>query len=305
MNTKKKTRRINWALYLMLVPGLVYLVINNYVPMSFTVIAFKQYNFSKGVWGSPWCGFNNFKSLFSTRDSWIILRNTVGYNLIFMAISLLLGLFLAIMLDENKSKKARNNFQLIYLLPYMISITVVSYIVYGFLSTETGFINTTILKQLGKSKISWYSEPKYWPFILVLVNQWKWMGYNSLIYYSSIVSINSEYYEAAKIDGATRWQKVRYITLPIIKPTIITINLLSLGSIFRSDFGLFYQVPMNSSALMDVTNTIDTYVYRGIKSVGTLGMSAAAGFYQSVIGFILVFIANWFVRRIDKNSAIF
>lgn len=293
------------ALYCMLIPGFVYLLFNNYIPMTFTVIAFKKFNFQKGIWGSDFIGLDNFKSLFSTRDSWIILRNTVGYNLIFIAVSLFMGLAVAILLDELSSKKGKRLYQMTYLIPYMISITVVSYIVYALLSTDTGFINNSILIPLGKKGISWYARPNYWPFILVAVNQWKWLGYNSIIYYSSVIGIDSSYYEAATIDGATRFQRIRYITVPLIRSTIITMTLLQLGSIFRSDFGLFYQVPMDSSALMNVTNTIDTYVYRGIKSVGTLGMSSAAGLYQSVVGFILILVANGIVRKIDKDSAIF
>lgn len=301
----EKHLKINWALYIMLIPGLIYLIFNNYIPMTFTVIAFKNYNFQKGIWGSDFIGLENFKSLFSTRDSWIILRNTVGYNLIFIAISLVVGLTLAILLDELKSKDAKRRFQMSYLLPYMISITVVSYIVYALLSTDTGFINNSILKPLGIDPISWYAKPAYWPFILVAVNQWKWLGYNCIIYYSSVISVDDGFYEAAAIDGATRWQRIWYITIPTIRSTIITMTLLQLGSIFRSDFGLFYQVPMDSSALMNVTNTIDTYVYRGIKSVGTLGMSSAAGLYQSIVGFVFVLLANYVVRKIDKDSAMF
>ena len=302
---KNKKRKLNLPLYFMMLPGLSYLIFNNYIPMSFTVIAFKNFNFQKGVWGSDFVGLNNFKTLFSTRDSRIIFRNTLAYNLVFIAASLIIGLGIAILLDELRSKKAKRMYQMAYLIPYMISITVVSYIVYALLSTDAGFINNTVLKAFGKDGISWYSVPKYWPFILVLVNQWKWLGYNSIIYYSSVISIDSELYEAACIDGATRFQRIGYITIPVIRSTIITMTLLQLGSIFKSDFGLFYQVPMNSSALMNVTNTIDTYVYRGIKSVGTMGMSSAAGLFQSVIGFVLVLAANAVVRRIDKDSAIF
>lgn len=304
MKAKRKIR-LNIPLYLMMVPGLAYLILNNYIPMSFTVIAFKNFNYQKGIWGSDWNGLTNFQTLFSTRDSWIIVRNTIGYNLVFIILSLVVGLGLAILLDELRSQRARKIFQMTYLIPYMVSITVVSYIVYALLSTETGFVNTSIRAALGLDKISWYAQPKYWPFILVLVNQWKWLGYNSIIYYSSIVSLDPGYYEAATIDGASRWQRIFRITIPIIRPTIITMTLLQLGTIFKSDFGLFYQVPMNSTALMDVTNTIDTYVYRGIKSVGTLGMSSAAGFYQSIIGFVLVLAANTLVRKIDRDSAIF
>ncbi len=305
MRKEKKRKLRNPALYTMLIPGVVYLFFNNYIPMSFSVIAFKKFNYQKGVWGSDFIGLDNFKTLFATRDSWIILRNTLGYNLVFIIVSLLIGVGLAILLDELRSKKGKRFYQMSYLLPYMISITVVSYIVYALLATDIGFLNNEVLDRLGKEPVSWYSKPQYWPLILVLVNQWKWLGYNCIIYYSSVVGIDPNYYEAARIDGATRYQRIRFITLPLIRSTLITMTLLQLGSIFRSDFGLFYQVPMNSTALMNVTNTIDTFVYRGISSVGTLGMSSAAGLYQSVVGFVLVLAANAAVRKIDRDSAMF
>ena len=305
MRKEKKRKLRNPALYTMLIPGVVYLFFNNYIPMSFSVIAFKKFNYQKGVWGSDFIGLDNFKTLFATRDSWIILRNTLGYNLVFIIVSLLIGVGLAILLDELRSKKGKRFYQMSYLLPYMISITVVSYIVYALLATDIGFLNNEVLDRLGKEPVSWYSKPQYWPLILVLVNQWKWLGYNCIIYYSSVVGIDPNYYEAARIDGATRYQRIRLITLPLIRSTLITMTLLQLGSIFRSDFGLFYQVPMNSTALMNVTNTIDTFVYRGISSVGTLGMSSAAGLYQSVVGFVLVLAANAAVRKIDRDSAMF
>ena len=305
MKKKKKRIHLNLALYCMLIPGFVYLLFNNYIPMTFTVIAFKKFNFQKGIWGSDFIGLDNFKSLFSTRDSWIILRNTVGYNLIFIAVSLFMGLAVAILLDELSSKKGKRLYQMTYLIPYMISITVVSYIVYALLSTDTGFINNSILIPLGKKGISWYARPNYWPFILVAVNQWKWLGYNSIIYYSSVIGIDSSYYEAATIDGATRFQRIRYITVPLIRSTIITMTLLQLGSIFRSDFGLFYQVPMNSGALIDATNTIDTYVYRGLINMGDVSMSSAACVYQSLVGFLLVMTANYITKKYSRENALF
>lgn len=308
MKTKRRlVRRIYkyLPLYAMMIPGLLYLLINNYIPMSGIVIAFKKYNYQKGMWKSPFVGWKNFKFLFSTNDSWIIIRNTLFYNLAFIAISIIVGMFLALLLDEIKSKRGKRAYQTIFLLPYMISIVVVSYIVYAFLSTDTGFINNTLLRHLGKEKISWYSEAGYWPFILTIVNQWKWLGYNCVIYYASIVGIDPVYYEAATIDGASRWQRIKSITLPMVKTTVIIMALMAIGNIFRSDFGLFYQVPMNSSSLIEVTNTIDTYVYRGLKSANSLGMSSAAGVYQSIVGFITVLIANFIVRKMDKDSALF
>jgi len=308
MNSKhrliKKTYKY-LPLYAMMIPGLIYLIINNYIPMSGIIIAFKRYNYQMGMWKSPFIGLDNFKFLFSTKDSWIIIRNTLLYNLGFIAISLIIGMFLALIIDEIRSKNAKRIYQTVLLLPYMISIVIVSYIVYAFLSTDTGFVNNYIMKLLGKGKVSWYSEAKAWPFILTMVNQWKWMGYNCVIYYSSIIGIDPAYYEAATIDGANRWQRISRITIPMVKATIIIMVLMSIGNIFKSDFGLFYQVPMNSSSLMDVTNTIDTYVYRGLKSANSLGMSSAAGVYQSVVGFITVLIANFIVRKMDKDSALF
>ena len=191
------------------------------------------------------------------------------------------------------------------LIPYLISIVVVSYIVYGFLNTQSGFINNSILKPLGMDIVSWYSEEKYWPFILVLVNLWKGFGYSCIIYYATLIGIDKGYYEAAMIDGATRWQQIKYITLPGLKTTVITLTLMAVGRVFYSDFGLFYQVPMNSGALIDVTNTIDTYVYRGLTQMNNIGMAAAAGLYQAVVGFVLVLTVNFIVRKVSKENALF
>lgn len=303
-NKRKRLKKF-WGLYLMLAPGLIYLLINNYIPMSGIIIAFKRYNYQKGIWGSDFIGLGNFKFLFSTSDSWIIIRNTIAYNLTFITVSLVVGMTLAILLDELNTRKLKQYYQTAFLLPYLISIVVVSYIVNAFLSTDTGFMNKTILASLNLERVSWYSKANFWPLILVIVNQWKWLGYNCVIYYSSIIGINPEFYEAAAIDGATRWQRIKYITVPSVRSTIIIMTLMAIGNIFRSDFGLFYQVPMNSSSLINVTNTIDTYVYRGLMSVNSLGMSSAAGLYQSVIGFAMVLAANQVVRKLSKDSALF
>ena len=305
MKKKKRRLHLNWALYLMLIPGFIYLLFNNYIPMTFTVIAFKKYNFQKGIWGSEFIGFDNFKSLFSTRDSWIILRNTVGYNLIFIAIGLFVGLAIAILLDELNSKRGKRAFQMTYLIPYMISITVVSYLAFAFLSSDNGFINNSILKLLGMDEISWYSSPKYWPFILTFIYLWKSFGYSSILYFATLIGIDDSYYEAAVIDGASTWQQIRHITLPCLKTTIITLVIMHIGRMFYSDFGLFYQVPMNNGLLFSVTNTIDTYVYRGLLQLNDVGRSSAAGFLQSILGFVLVMITNMITRKIDKESALF
>ena len=288
----------------MMVPGLIYLLINNYIPMAGLIIAFKKVNFQVGIMESPFVGLKNFEYLFKTQDAWLITRNTIGYNTVFIILGTLFAITVAILLNEVAGKRMRSLYQGLFLLPFMISIVVVSYIVFGFLSTDVGFLNN-LLQSLGLKSVQWYTTSKYWPFILTLVNLWKSFGYMSILYYATLLGIDRTYYEAAQIDGATRWQQIVAITLPMLKPTIITLVLLAIGRIFYSDFGLFYQVPMNSGPLMPVTNTIDTYVYRGLMSVGNIGMASASGFYQSIVGFVLVLTANWVTNKISKEHALF
>ncbi len=292
-------------IYLLALPGLLYLVINNYIPMAGLVVAFKNYSAKRGIWGSSWSGFKNFKYLFGTEDAWIITRNTLCYNIAFIIIGTTMAVIIAILLSELRSRKASKFYQSIILLPYLVSWVIISYLVFGFLSAETGFINNSILGSLGIAPISWYNEPKFWPVIIVLVYLWQGMGYSSIVYFASVVGIDRGYYEAAEIEGATHWQKIRHITLPLIRPTIITMVLLSVGKIFYSDFGMFYQIPMNSGAILSTTNVIDTYVYRGLLQQGNIGMSAAAGLYQSLVGFVVVVVANMIVRKVDRDSAFF
>lgn len=294
-----------WPLYLMFVPGLIYLIINNYIPMTGIVVAFKQYNLKGGLYGSPWIGLSNFEYLFKTKDAWIMTRNTIGYNLVFIVLGTVLAITVAIILNEIKVKSAKQLYQTLILIPYLISMVVVSYLVFAFLSDGNGFVNKSILPLLGIDSISWYNEAQYWPFILVIVNIWKTIGYNCILYYATICGIDHSLYEAAVVDGANRWQQVCNVTLPCLKSTIIILTLMSLGNIFRSDFGLFYQVPMNSGTIISTTQTIDTYVYRGLMQTSNIGMSSAAGVYQSVVGFILVLTANFVVRKVDSESSLF
>lgn len=294
-----------WPLYLMFVPGLIYLIINNYIPMTGIVVAFKQYNLKGGLYGSPWIGLSNFEYLFKTKDAWIMTRNTIGYNLVFIVLGTVLAIAVAIILNEVKFKSAKQLYQTLILIPYLISMVVVSYLVFAFLSDGNGFVNKSILPLLGIDSISWYNEAQYWPFILVIVNIWKTIGYNCILYYATICGIDHSLYEAAVVDGANRWQQVCNVTLPCLKSTIIILTLMSLGNIFRSDFGLFYQVPMNSGTIISTTQTIDTYVYRGLMQTSNIGMSSAAGVYQSVVGFILVLTANFVVRKVDSESSLF
>lgn len=288
----------------MMLPGLVYLFINNYMPLPGLVVAFKQYNAKKGIYGSKWVGFKNFEYLFKTSDAWLITRNTILYNLAFIVVNTVMAIAVAIILSE-LTGRLKKTYQSAILLPNLISSVIIGYLVFAFFSVENGFVNNTVLSWLGIDAVSWYSEAKYWPFILVFVNAWKTVGYSCIIYLSTIMGIDRSIYESARIDGASKWQQIRYLTLPLLKPTIIMLTLMAVGRIFYSDFGLFYQVPMNQGALYSTTNTIDTYVYRGLLQVGNISMSAAAGLYQSVVGFVLVLGANLLVRKIDKDSALF
>ena len=291
-------------LYVLAAPGFLYLLINNYLPMGGLVMAFKNINWQKGIWGSDWAGLKNFEYLFKTPDAFNITRNTIVYNVVFIIVNMIVALLYAILLSEIKSKLAVKSYQTIIMLPFMISMVIVSYLAYAFLAGDNGMING-LLAKLGKEPISWYSEPKYWPVILVVINCWKGVGYGTVVYLSSILGIDQELYEAAAVDGIKEMQKIRYITIPLIKPTIITLVLLNVGRIFYSDFGLFYQVPMSSGALINATSTIDTYVYRGLITLGDVGMSSAAGFYQSIVGFVLILVANAITRKLSSENALF
>lgn len=300
----KKIKKL-LPLYIMALPALVYLFINNYLPLTGMVVAFKDFDYSKGIYGSDWAGFRNFLFLFKNSVAFIITRNTILYNVAFIIINTVLGILVAILLSEVTSKKALKVYQTVILLPYLFSIVIISYLVFAFLSTDVGFINKGILEPLGKSTISWYNESKYWPIILPIVNTWKSFGFQATIYYASVISIDKSYYEAAQLDGASKLQQVRYITLVLLKPVIIMMILLAVGKIFYSDFGLFYQVTQNSGAIYSTTNTIDTYVYRTLIQTGDVGMSAAAGVYQSVVGFLIVLITNLLLRKISPEDSLF
>ncbi|WP_084225236.1 ABC transporter permease [Paenibacillus pectinilyticus] len=304
---KKENRYSKYApLLIMMAPGLIYLLFNNYLPMVGIAIAFKKINFAKGFFNSDWVGFKNFEYLFKTSDAYIITRNTILYNLVFILLGTILAFACAVMLNEIKNKVLVKFYQSIITLPHLISMVIVSYLVYALLSADTGFINHTVLPWFGMEEgISWYSEDKYWPWILTVVHFWKSVGYSSIVFFAALLGIDEEYYEAARLDGASRLQQIRHITLPILTPVITMMTLLSIGRIFYSDFGLFYQVPMNSGALFNTTATIDTYVFKGLMGSGDLGMSTAAGVYQSVVGFLLVILANYTVRRFSKDNALF
>lgn len=292
-------------LYIMMLPGAIYLFINNYIPMGGIIIAFKKFNVNAGIYGSPWAGIENFKYLFSSNDAAVIIRNTMLYNIAFIIVNNIVAIALAIMISDILSKRMKKVYQSAILLPFLISIVVVSYIVFALLSHENGMINNSILKPLGLSTVQWYNDTTWWPLILIVVNCWKGVGYGTLIYIAGIAGIDKGYYEAAELDGAGKWKQIINITIPCLLPSIITLLLMSIGKIFYSDFGLFYQVPQNSGSLYSVTNTIDTYVYRALITSGGIGRSSAAGLFQSVVGFTLVVLSNWVVRKTSSDNAMF
>lgn len=302
---KKSSGQKHWTLILFMVPGLVYLLINNYIPMAGIMLAFKKVNYTLGIFKSPWCGLSNFKYLFKTKDAAIIFRNTVLYNLAFIVLGTAAAVATAILLGEVKKKKLLKIYQTSILLPHILSTAVIAYLAFAFLSKESGFLNNAIIKPLGGDAISWYSKPKYWPYILTFIQLWRSVGYTTIMYYATLVGIDTSYYEAAVIDGASTWDQIRYITLPCLKTTIITLTIMNLGRMFYSDFGLFYQVPMNNGLLFNATNTLDTYVYRGLLELNDIGRASAACFIQSVLGFVLVWGANALTRKVDPDSTVF
>ena len=302
---RKQRFKKYWPFYLMMLPGLLYFLINNYLPMPGIILAFKKVNWRLGIFGSKWNGLKNFSFLISSGQLATIVRNTVLYNLAFIMIGTVLAITVAILLNEVRAKAANRLFQTLILLPYLMSMVVVSYLVYAFLSVETGYVNNAILPALGIAPIRFYQEPRSWPFILILINTWKGIGFTSVVYLAAVVGISEDLYEAARVDGANKFQQIFRITLPCLKPTIITMFILSISKIFFSDFGLFYQVPKNSGILYPVTQTIDTYVYNALMNQNNPGMSAAAGLFQSVVGCILVILSNALIRKVSRDDALF
>ncbi|WP_405083167.1 ABC transporter permease [Paenibacillus chitinolyticus] len=293
----------------MVLPGTIWFLFFSYLPMAGMVIAFKQYRYSRdGFWASivesKWVGLQNFKFLFSTNDAYIITRNTLLYNTVFIIVGLVLSVLLAIVLSEIVNKRLAKIYQTGMFLPYFLSWVIVGYFVFSFLSFDKGLVNK-VGAMFGVDPIQWYNNPTYWPLIIILVFLWKSVGYNSVVYLAAIMGIDKSLYEAAMIDGASKWQQIRNITIPMLKPLMTILTLLAIGRIFYADFGLFYQVPRDSGTLYSVTNVIDTYVYRGLKTTGEIGMSTAAGLYQSLVGFILVITSNYIVRKFNKENALF
>ena len=303
MKVTKSLKR-DTPLIVFIFPGLISLIIFSYLPMFAAIVAFKNFNYLDGFFGSPWTGFDNFKYLFQ-QDAYYITRNTILYNLAFIFLGLVISVAFAIMLNEIRNKKLAKIYQSVMFFPSLISWVIIAYAVYGFLSIDKGFINSFLQKVFNLEPVSWYMEPVYWPIIIIFMYLWKSIGYYAVIYLANIVSIDTEYYESAVLDGANKLQQISYITIPMLVPTITIMTLLALGRIFYADMGLFYQVPRNTGILYPVTNVIDTYVLNGVRGQGQLGMTAAASLYQSVVGFLLVLLSNTFVRKINRENALF
>ena len=299
-----KNRKRYLPLLFMTLPGSIYLIINNYIPMFGVTIAFKNYNFAKGYFHSDWVGFKNFEFLFRSPNLIRIIRNTLLYNLVFIVLSTIIAIMLAVIMNEIRSKIVTRIFQTAILLPYIISMVLVSYIVYSFLNPEHGFINNTILPILGLKPVAWYYTAKPWVAIIPIVYIWKNVGFSTIIYFASVVGIDQELYEAAKVDGATKWKQITNITLPQLTPVVSIMTILAIGRIFSADFGLFFQVPMNSSAIYSTTQVVETYVYQALLKVKDVGMSSSVGLLQSVIGCVLLLAANAMVRRLNKDNAL-
>ncbi|WP_018756860.1 ABC transporter permease subunit [Paenibacillus terrigena] len=308
MNVKKKNTF--WREFLrhkgllaLAAPGLLFVLIFNYAPMLGLVLAFKDFNFRKGIWGSDWVGLDNFKFFFTSDAAWQVTRNTIFLNFIFILLTNVVAIAFALMLFE-LSRRAVKLFQTTLFFPYFLSWVVVSYVTYALLNPQMGVINQ-LLTQFGFHEVNWYMEAKYWPVILSLAYLWKNVGYSTLIFYTGLMSIDKSLYEAASIDGASKWQQVRSISIPLLSPLITLITLLQVGKIFYSDFGMFYFLTADSGALYATTDVIDTYVFRALRVSGDTSMATAIGLYQSLVGFVLVVTVNYIVRRFNKDNAIF
>lgn len=304
---KKKTL----LLLSMVAPGAIWLIFLRYLPMFGIVIAFKDYkiytkapSLINNVMNSDWVGFKNFEFLFKTSDSWIMIRNTLGYNILWIALGLIISVSFAIMLNEITNKFVAKTYQTLMFFPYFLSWVVASYFVKAFLDPTSGLL-TNLQASMGMVPTNWYNDPAPWPIILTIASLWKSVGYSTILYLAAITGIDGAQYEAASIDGATKWQQIRFVTLPHLKTMIAILLIMNVGKIFNADFGLFYNVPMNSGPLFPATQVIDTFVYRALMTTNDIGMSTAAGLVQNIVGFICILTANTIVRKVDEDSSLF
>ena len=299
-----KELKTNKVLLLMLLPAVLYFFIFSYIPMAGTVLAFKNYNFRDGIFGSPFVGFDNFKYFFLSGQAFLVTKNTILYNFGFIVVNTTLQMGMAILISEVSKKYFKKIAQTAMFLPYFISWVVVGVIAYNILNVENGTINA-VLSKLGSEKVNFYGNTYAWPFILIFASAWKNVGYGTVLYLAAIMGIDAEIYEAAKIDGANIFQRIFKVTIPCLVPTLVILTLLAIGTIFRGDFQMFYQLVGNNGPLFNATDVIDTFTFRSLVRSGEVGMSAAAGLYQSVFCFITIMITNYLVKRYDKDNSLF
>ncbi len=311
LGLKNKNVKKNLMLLTMVAPTAIWLILLRYIPMAGIVIAFKKYkvfvqnpSLINNIVHSEWVGFDNFKFLFTSTDTLLVLRNTVCYNLVWIALTCVLSVALAIMLNEITSKFVAKTYQTLMFFPFFISWIVVSYFVMALLDPTNGLLVKYQLAKTGTA-INWYHEYKYWPYILTFCSLWKNLGYQSILYLAALTGIDKSQYEAASIDGASKAQQIWYITIPNLRKMIIILLIMDVGKIFNSDFGLFFSVPQNSGTILRTTNVLDTYVYRALMNSQKIGMSTAASLFQNSVGFVLIMITNTIIRKIDPDSSLF
>ena len=300
----RRTFLNNYPLLIMCMPALLLLFIFHYVPLTGIVIAFKNFNVTKGIFGSDWVGFNNFKFYFTSQDALRTTFNTVGYNALFIMIGLVTAISFALILNEIAKKNLVKLYQTIFFIPYFISWVVAGYMFYAFLNMKYGILNG-FLQVIGLHPVEWYADAGFWPFIIVFAYLWKNTGYFSVIYYAGLMGIDGELYEAAAIDGASKLQMITKISLPLLRPLITIMVILQIGKVFFSDFGLFYYIPWDVGALYPATDVIDTYVFRTMRVTGDFGLAAATSLYQSVVGLLLVIVTNSIVRKTTPDNSLF
>ena len=294
----------NRTLLLMCIPAVIFFFMFNYMPLPGIYVAFVRYNYRDGIFGSRFIGLDNFKFLATSGELWNLTKNTVLYNLAFILLGNALAVFVAILLNELQSKMFKKVSQTILFLPYFISQVLVGLLVFNLLNFDTGFVNS-VLTSMGLEKWQPYSDPKVWPVLLVVIYLWQQTGYNSVVYFASIMGIDGEMMEAAKVDGANGFQRIRYIILPSLKPTIVILLLFALGGIVKGNFGLFYNIIGTNPILYPTTDIIETYVYRATMTNFNFSTASAVGFYQSVVGFVIVMTVNYIVKKIEPDYSLF
>lgn len=299
----------NRVFFLFVAPGSIFLILFFYIPVLANVVAFKNFTYSDGgfvqsLLNSPWSGIDNFKFFFQSSDFWIVIRNTVGYNMTMLILNFFFAIFFAIVMSQLRNRKLLKVYQTSMLFPYFLSWAILAFFIFAFLSPDKGVFNS-IIKSFGGKPIDWYNNPTWWPLIIIVMGVWKGIGYNSILYFATVMGIDPSYYDAAMIDGANKWQQIRHVILPHLLPIATLMLILNIGGIFRSDFGLFYLAPKQSGSLFNVTQTFDTYIYRALAQTNDIGMATAAGLIQSVVGLLLLLIANWVARRYEPDSALF